>query len=310
MTETDEQFNENGSFSWSTISLIFLLVLVVGLLIGVVPWVTFLIRPEWAAAFPDKAGLWGDSFGFVNALLSALAFAGVLVTLWMQRRELQLQRLEMKLTRKELETTREEHRRMAKAQEESENRLFLAAYMNALDSLRQLSQWRMSADPATHKSATFPVVEGLVTQARVSQSLHILVRDLEPDIRSIHPTLSIVSEEGSWVWRLEQLLNINISIRSVLESHRGQSDDPSSFEEAVNIVRVQLERLQNMKNYCGSHRHQAIDAILSEAPDPKWMTGDMTADGVEAREVRKKYFHDLQKANEELLSFVMSMCHE
>ena len=64
---------------------------------------TFFLRPDWAAAFPDKAGLWGDFFGFVNALLSALAFAGVLVTLWMQRRELQLQRLEMTRTRKELD---------------------------------------------------------------------------------------------------------------------------------------------------------------------------------------------------------------
>ncbi len=40
---------------------------------------TFFLRPEWATALPDKAGVWGDSFGFVNAILSALAFAGVLV---------------------------------------------------------------------------------------------------------------------------------------------------------------------------------------------------------------------------------------
>jgi hypothetical protein len=285
-------------------------VLVVGLLIGVVPWVTFFLRPDWAEKFPDKAGLWGDSFGFVNALLSALAFAGVLVTLWMQRRELQLQRDEMKLTRQELEATREEHRRMAHSQEQSENRLFLAAYMNALESLRQLSQWRMTADPAAQKHATFPIVEGLVVQARVSQSLQILVRDLEPEIRQIHPALSIVTEDGSWVWRLEQLLNVYITLRAMLESYRGQSDNAAAFKEAVNIARLQMDRLQELKKSIGTHHHQALDAIIVNAPDPNWMTGDTNATTVEAKEYRKDYFSGLQKTNKELLSFIMSMCHE
>jgi hypothetical protein len=260
----DDQSEE--TFPWWKITYFFVAVLVGGILIGIVPWVAFRIWPEWADAFPDKAGLWGDSFGFVNALLSALAFAGVLVTLWMQRRELQLQREEMKLTRTEMEATREEHNRMAKAQEASENRLFLAAYMNALESLRQLSQWRMTADPALTKTASYPVVEGLVIQARVSQSLQILVRDLEPEIRKIHPALSIVTEEGSWVWRLEQLLNVHISLRELIETHRGRSDDPSAFAEAVNIARLQFERLSELKSACGPHRHSAIDALLTKAP--------------------------------------------
>lgn len=304
----DEQNDE--TFPWSRIALVFVAVLVVGILIGIVPWVAFLIWPEWAKQFPVEAGLWGDSFGFVNALLSALAFAGILVTLWMQRRELQLQREEMQLNRVEMKATREEHQRMAEAQEASENRLFLAAYMNALESLRQLSQWRMTADPALTKTASYPVVEGLVIQARVSQSLQILVRDLEPEIRRIHPALSIVTEEGSWVWRLEQLLNVHISLRGLIETHRGRSDDPSSFAEAVNVALLQFERLSELKRACGPHRHGAIDALLVKAPDRKWMTGDMVSDRVEAKEARQRYFHDLQQANKELLSFIMSMCYE
>lgn len=46
-------------------------------------------------------GLFGDSFGAVNALISALAFAGVLVTFWLQRKELDLQRQELKAQREE-----------------------------------------------------------------------------------------------------------------------------------------------------------------------------------------------------------------
>lgn len=308
MSEPDQK--EDDFFRWWKILLVFFGVLFVGLLIGIVPWVVFSLRPDWAKAFPDKAGLWGDSFGFVNALLSALAFAGVLVTLWMQRRELQLQRDEMKLTRQELKATREEHQRMAKSQEQSENRLFLAAYMNALESLRQLSQWRMTANPARDQPATFPVVEGLVVQARVSQSLQILVRDLEPEIRQIHPALDIVTEDGSWVWRLEQLLNVYISLRAMLESHRGRYDDPAAFEEAVSISQIQMKRLNDLKAALGTNRHHALDAIIVEAPDPKWIIGDTSAATVEAKEYRQKFFADLEKSNKELLSFIMSMCHE
>lgn len=46
-----------------------------------------------------KAGTYGDSFGYVNSLFSALAFAGVIIALVFQMRELHLQRQELKETR-------------------------------------------------------------------------------------------------------------------------------------------------------------------------------------------------------------------
>lgn len=49
----------------------------------------------------NAAGLFGDSFGAVNALISAFAFAGVFVTFWLQRKELDLQRQELKAQRDE-----------------------------------------------------------------------------------------------------------------------------------------------------------------------------------------------------------------
>lgn len=45
----------------------------------------------------------GEMFGGINALFSALAFAGLIYTIILQRKELTLQRLELQLTRKELE---------------------------------------------------------------------------------------------------------------------------------------------------------------------------------------------------------------
>jgi hypothetical protein len=51
----------------------------------------------------NARGVFGDSWGGVNAIISAFAFAGVVVTLYLQNRDLNLQRKELALTRKEME---------------------------------------------------------------------------------------------------------------------------------------------------------------------------------------------------------------
>ena len=50
----------------------------------------------------DVRGQFGDIFGGVNALFTGLAFAGVIYTILLQRRELELQREELRLNRAEL----------------------------------------------------------------------------------------------------------------------------------------------------------------------------------------------------------------
>lgn len=51
----------------------------------------------------DRQGQFGDMFGAVNALFSGLAFAGLIITLILQRKELALQRDELKDNRTEME---------------------------------------------------------------------------------------------------------------------------------------------------------------------------------------------------------------
>ena len=88
-----------------------------------------------------ERGLFGDSFGAINALFAGLAFAGLIYAIMLQRQELQLQREELRLTRQELA-------RSADAQEKSigslseQNKLqtqtaLLAAYTALLN-------WEMS----------------------------------------------------------------------------------------------------------------------------------------------------------------------
>jgi len=83
-------------------------------------------------------GQFGDMFGAVNALFSGLAFAGVIIALVFQRRELELQRKELALTRQELS-------RAAEAQDKSQSALTKQALIlrhtaevNALASLIQI----------------------------------------------------------------------------------------------------------------------------------------------------------------------------
>lgn len=83
----------------------------------------------------EERAQFGDSFGMINSLFSGLAFAGIIYTILLQRKELSLQRNELALTRKELE-------RSASAQVESQKELARqsanlkqTAVLNALSTL-------------------------------------------------------------------------------------------------------------------------------------------------------------------------------
>ena len=103
---------------------------------------------------PPTAAEFGDSFGAANAFFSALAFAGIIITILLQRRELELQRKELKETKLEL-------RKTARAQEESQRALNLQVSFSAkqtlLDSLKVMYELERrdlySQIPATAKRA-------------------------------------------------------------------------------------------------------------------------------------------------------------
>ena len=65
---------------------------------------------------PEKTGEFGDMFGALSLIFSGLAFAGIIYSIYLQKKELGLQRQELEETRKEL-------KRSADAQENSEKEL-------------------------------------------------------------------------------------------------------------------------------------------------------------------------------------------
>lgn len=60
-----------------------------------------ILSKEFGLSDTEARGLFGDKFGAINALFSALAFAGIIFTIFLQKRELKLQREEMEETRGE-----------------------------------------------------------------------------------------------------------------------------------------------------------------------------------------------------------------
>lgn len=61
----------------------------------------------------EKAGVFGDSFGLVNALFSGFAFAGVIITMLLQKEQLGLQLNELSESSKQFERTADAQERTA-----------------------------------------------------------------------------------------------------------------------------------------------------------------------------------------------------
>jgi hypothetical protein len=83
-----------------------------GVVTAVIIWALSALLIHWIWPDWQTAAHVGDVFGAVNALFSGLALGGVILAIWLQRRELELQRQELAATRAELSRT-------AKAQEEA-----------------------------------------------------------------------------------------------------------------------------------------------------------------------------------------------
>ncbi|MBS9463351.1 hypothetical protein KIM67_13110 [Flagellimonas sp. 389] len=108
------------------IKLILLVVLIWGL--SAILIMTFL--SEWS----DR-GTFGDLFGAVNALFSALAFAVLIYTIILQREEIKQNREEIVLNRKELEKSSKLQRKAQDVLIKQVEQTHLSAKMNAMRTL-------------------------------------------------------------------------------------------------------------------------------------------------------------------------------
>ena len=106
----------------------------------------------WAMTFfvlfmpESKQGIFGDMFGAVNALFSGLAFAGLIITLILQRRELALQRDELEQTRNEFV---EQNKTMKRQRFENTFFNLMSLFQHITDNLEY--EYLDGADPFTAK---------------------------------------------------------------------------------------------------------------------------------------------------------------
>jgi hypothetical protein len=98
-------------FALSIMAVLVMIVVLVGLGVLVVAVATGI----GDAASWDRWADVGDSFGVLNGVLSGLAFAALIITLWIQFRELTLQRAELRMQRDAIEKSGNELRRSADA---------------------------------------------------------------------------------------------------------------------------------------------------------------------------------------------------
>lgn len=96
--------SNKGSINETIIAII---VVIVIFFIWCISWICidkYIISTNVSKISNEEArGTFGDKFGAVNALFSGLAFSGIIFTILLQRKELELQRDELKSTRKVFE---------------------------------------------------------------------------------------------------------------------------------------------------------------------------------------------------------------
>lgn len=78
----------------------------------------------------EDRGTFGDKFGSINALFSGLAFAGLIYTIILQRKDLEMQREELELTRKEM---KEQTAEFEKQNQTSRLQQFETTFFNMLE---------------------------------------------------------------------------------------------------------------------------------------------------------------------------------
>ena len=92
---------EKSTTRWGLITVLAIVGVIV--ILGLIEAGVYISFHKW-----EHRGLLGDMFGVGNAIFSALAFAGVILAILMQKRELELQRQELKWTRTEVKGQKEQ----------------------------------------------------------------------------------------------------------------------------------------------------------------------------------------------------------
>ncbi|MCF1486082.1 hypothetical protein LZ838_01755 [Pseudomonas sp. AA27] len=174
----------------------------------------------------ESAGTFGDSFGALNSLFTGLGFAGLLVTIFLQREDLKLTRLELSETRNEIKSQSETFRQQQF--EESFYRLLTLYKANleqvsvksgrtpeerihGVTALRQ-KQKKFDEACATQRGLQFPSAEKPQEQEDYAYHLYLICNSNLPQQARYMETLSsllmLIEKDCYSASRREYYLNI------------------------------------------------------------------------------------------------------
>jgi len=90
----------------------------------------------------ESPGIFGDLFGASNALFSGLAFAGVIIAILLQRKELSLQRKELEQTRNEMKEQRKQFEAQSEEMKKQNIERAFHSLIVAHNEIRGSIEWR------------------------------------------------------------------------------------------------------------------------------------------------------------------------
>lgn len=118
---------ETKKSRFGLLTLLIILVIFIWLLSAVL---IIVFLDDWS-----NRGTFGDLFGAVNGLFSGLAFAGLIYTIVLQKRDLELQRAEIQMNRAELKKSSSAQQKSEKALSEQVDLMRITSRLNALNTI-------------------------------------------------------------------------------------------------------------------------------------------------------------------------------
>ncbi|MGG0822279.1 hypothetical protein ABE099_05325 [Paenibacillus turicensis] len=207
--------------------IVLIVMLIVGLWLG-----SWYFIPRWYGKEVLEAGTFGDMFGAVNALFSGLAFAGLIITIVLQRRDLDLQRKAIDMQTEELRMQREETARSAN---ELENQRKLMNFQIVLNTLNGM----LSAKKEAYRSVS-------IRESQVE--FHDIVINIKHEI---------------WLEKKRHLFNDYLSVFFGIIQYIYQSKiDEGQKKELIEIVLINTTSLEYEVIMIFSKSHQQRKHLL------------------------------------------------
>jgi len=135
---------ETKKSRFGLLTLLIILVIFIWLLSAVL---IIVFLEDWS-----NRGSFGDLFGAVNGLFSGLAFAGLIYTIVLQKRDLELQRTEIQMNRAELKKSSSAQQKSEKALSEQVDLMRITSRLNALNTIINYYNLQISSPNTTEEN--------------------------------------------------------------------------------------------------------------------------------------------------------------